>query len=185
MSARMPAEAESTVEAAVAPDFSGSRGLAVFCDGCFEPVSRTGGWAFVVVADGADIASGHGGASDTGNNAMELAALIEAARWLTENAPGMTATLWTDSAYAVSGWHQWRPIWKSWNWRKKVAGRAGRSRAVADAALWQALDAALEGAAHVSVAWCKGHAGIAGNERADRLAETGRMGGSAAAMLAP
>lgn len=152
-----------------------TRGLAVYADGCYEPHSDTGGWAFIVYRDGVEIASGHGGIARSSNNAMELAALLEAARWLNAHASDEPATLWTDSAYAVNGCLQWRHIWKNRNWRKKAADPKARSRPVPDADLWKAIDAELSMNALISVAWCKGHAGLAGNERADRLAEEGRL----------
>ena len=151
-----------------------ARGLEVYADGCYEPHSDTGGWAFIAYRDGVQIACGRGGTARSSNNAMELAALLEAARWLNANAFGEKSTLWTDSAYAVNGCLQWRHIWKNRNWRKKGADPKARSRPVPDAELWKAMDAELSKNALITVAWCKGHAGLAGNERADLLAEEGR-----------
>jgi len=153
---------------------SDAQGLEVYADGCYEPHSDTGGWAFIAYRDGVEIATGHGGIARSSNNAMELAALLEAARWLNANALSEPSTLWTDSAYAVNGCLQWRHIWKSRNWRKKGADPKARSRPVPDAELWKAIDAELSGNTLISVAWCKGHAGLVGNERADMLAEEGR-----------
>lgn len=149
-------------------------GIEVYADGCYEPNSDTGGWAFIAYRDGEEVASGHGGVARSSNNAMELAALLEAARWLNANASSEPSTLWTDSAYAVNGCLQWRHIWKNRNWRKKGADPKGRSRPVPEVELWKAIDAELSRNTLISVAWCKGHAGLAGNERADLLAEEGR-----------
>jgi len=148
--------------------------LHIHADGCYEPESGTGGWAFVVRRDGLEIASCFGKVGQSSNNAMELHALLGAARWISDNAAGEAAILWSDSVYAVNGCNQWRHIWKSNGWRKKSPGSKARSRAIAHAELWQALDAALSGNARLTVAWCKGHSGIPGNERADQLAELGR-----------
>jgi len=148
--------------------------LHIYADGCYEPVSGTGGWAFVVYRDGLEIASCSGKIERSSNNAMELSAVLEAAIWANANAAGEAAILWSDSVYAVNGCDQWRHIWKNDGWRKRNPGSKTRSRAIANAELWQALDAALSGNAPLTVAWCKGHSGIPGNERADRLAEFGR-----------
>lgn len=151
-------------------------GLRVFCDGCHEPRSDTGGWAFIAYRDGAEIASGRGGVIGTSSNAMELRALLEAALWLNAHASGEPSILWTDSAYAVNGCLQWRHIWKNRNWRKRGAEPKARSRPVPHVELWTAIDAELSGNASIAVTWCKGHSGLLGNERADRLAEEGRKG---------
>lgn len=157
-------------------DVSRADSLQVYADGCYEPHGDTGGWGFIAYRDGVEIASGHGGIARSSNNAMELAALLEAARWLNANAPDEPSTVWTDSAYAVNGCLHWRHIWKNSNWRKKGAGSRARSRPVPDAELWKAVDAELSANGRITVAWCKGHAGLVGNERADRLAEEGRKG---------
>jgi ribonuclease HI len=149
--------------------------LQVYCDGCYEPLSDTGGWAFVVYRAGVEIASGHGGVEQTSNNAMELAALLQAALWLNANSSVGPSILWTDSAYAVNGCHRWRHIWRNRNWRKKGTDPRARSRPVPDAELWKAIDAELSKQSRITIAWCKGHAGLPGNERADRLAEAGRI----------
>ena len=148
--------------------------LQVYSDGCYEPESSTGGWAFVAYRDGLEIASEFGHIDRSSNNAMELIALLQAAMWINANAADEPSILWSDSAYAVNGCNQWRHVWKNRGWRKKGPDPKARSRAVADQALWIAIDNALSKNQQINVAWCKGHAGNSGNERADSLAEHGR-----------
>ena len=148
--------------------------LDVYADGCYEPESGTGGWAFVAYRDGLEIAFRLGNIERSSNNAMELSALLEAATWVSVNAAGKAVVLWSDSLYAVNGCNRWRHIWKNGGWRKKDPGSKARSRAIANPELWKAIDEALSRNAFLTVAWCKGHSGIPGNERADRLAEFGR-----------
>jgi ribonuclease HI len=148
--------------------------LEVYADGCFEPRSGTGGWAFVVYRDGLEVASGHGSSDRTSNNAMELRALLEAARWINANAMGEPSLLLSDSVHAVNGCNRWRHVWKSRGWRKKGPDPKARSRTIADRELWLAIDEALSKNKLMEIVWCKGHSGIPGNEKADGLAEFGR-----------
>ena len=149
--------------------------LTVFADGSCEPLSRRGGWAFVAYRDATEIASAFGGVEDTANNTMELIALLNAIQWIEENATEQAVTLWTDSTYAADGCNRWRHIWKNNGWKKITPNAKMRKRAIADADLWQAIDARLVRLSLVTVAWCKSHNGLAGNERADELAAIGRV----------
>ncbi|MGO8014182.1 ribonuclease H [Rhizobium leguminosarum] len=150
-------------------------GLHVFVDGCFEPGSGQGGWAFVAYRDTVEIGSGFGGVGDTANNSMELIALLKAATWINGEAAGEPAVIWSDSVYAVKGCNGWRHIWKNNGWKKSSPNGNGRSRTVANAELWKAVDLQLSHNVLVTIGWCKGHSGIAGNERADALADRGRL----------
>lgn len=147
-----------------------TEGLHIFADGCCEPNSGAGGWAFVVYRDGAEIASEMGSVERAANNAMELLALLRAAEWISLNSNAEPAVIWSDSAYAVNGCNSWRHIWKNRGWRKKGPGAKARARTIADPELWQAIDRLLTDNPSITVAWCKGHSGIPGNERADELA---------------
>ncbi|MDX0911936.1 ribonuclease HI [Sinorhizobium medicae] len=140
-------------------------GLHVFADGACEPNPGLGGWGVAVYRDGLEIASDHGGDADTTNNRMELTGLlrgIEAAKAL-----GPPATLWCDSQYAVKGANEWMHNWKKRGWKKPG------NEELKNIELWQAIDAALSGADQITIRWCKGHAGIIGNERADELSNIG------------
>ncbi len=69
----------------------------------------------------------------------------------------------TDSEYVKNGVTKWVKGWKKNGWRTK------EKKAVKNADLWRALDAAAT--QHVvHWKWLKGHAGHVGNERCDRLA---------------
>jgi ribonuclease HI len=168
----MPAESEHRQSESVPPV---GAGLQAYADGSYDPDSDVGGWGYAVYRDGVEIVWDKGRLAGTSNNAMELLSLLEAARWINANSAGERSTLWTDSAYAVNGCQRWRHIWKNWNWRKRGANARARSRSVPDAELWKAIDAELTKNPLIVVRWCKGHAGLSGNERADRLAEEARL----------
>ncbi len=147
----------------------------VFADGCYDPEAGIGGWAFVACRDVEEIAFDFGGARDLPNNAMELIALLKAAQWINCNAKSRPSIIWSDSVYAVKGCNDRRHIWKNNGWKKKSPNGGSRSRTIANAELWKAIDFQLSENHLMTIAWCKGHSGITGNERADALAESGRL----------
>lgn len=149
-------------------------GLHVFVDGCFDPGAGHGGWAFVAYRDGVEVASGFGGVKNSSNNAMEVTAVLEAAIWINGTAADVTAVIWSDSAYAVEGCNSRRPIWRNNGWKKSNPTGKARNRAISDAKIWKAIDIQLSENSLISIAWCKGHSGTDGNERADALADQGR-----------
>jgi ribonuclease HI len=104
-----------------------------------------------------------GDPNGTTNNRMELMAPIQALESLTR---GSSVLIYTDSKYVLNGITKWLPGWKAKGWR--TAGK----EPVKNVDLWQRLDAAL-GRHRVEWEWVKGHAGHAGNERADGLATKG------------
>ena len=104
-----------------------------------------------------------GGEKVTTNKRMELTAVIEGLRALTRPVP---VTLHGDSQYVMQGVTSWMAGWKRNGWLTKDR------KPVKNQELWQALDAEL--ARHqVRWVWVKGHAGEAGNEKADELANRG------------
>jgi ribonuclease HI len=155
---------------------SGTRqGLHVFADGCYDPKSGRGGWAYIAYRDSLEIVSDFGGVRDTANNSMELIALLRAAMWINSNAMGEPAVMWSDSVYAVNGCNSWRHVWKTNGWKKIDPNPNARKRTIADPELWQEIDLQLSRNQSLTIAWCKGHSGIGGNELADELAEIGRL----------
>lgn len=145
-------------------------GLVIYCDGACEPNPGAGGWGFVVYRDGVEIHSDCGGANPTTNQRMELIAAIEAMKWTATNCLTAEAMprLFSDSMYTVNGSNDWRHSWKNRGWKRK-----GKNPEIANLDLWQELDRLLVGAP-IELEWCKGHAGIIGNERADELSLMGR-----------
>jgi ribonuclease HI len=150
-------------------------GIHVFADGCFEPDSADGGWAFVAYRDGAEIAADFDNVSQTTNNSTELIAVLKATLWINGAAKGAPAVIWSDSAYAVKGCNHWRHIWANNGWKKIVPQANVRNRSIANKDLWKAIDHQFRQNPLITIAWCKGHSGIDGNERADELALAGRL----------
>jgi ribonuclease HI len=101
-----------------------------------------------------------GAEPETTNNRMELTAAIRA---LAAIRRPCRVRLYTDSQYVRNGITEWMSQWKARGW--KTADR----KPVRNTDLWMELE--REAARHeVEWHWVRGHAGHAGNEAADALA---------------
>jgi ribonuclease HI len=135
----------------------------IYTDGACSGNPGPGGWGALLLYRGREKELYGGEAASTTNNRMELMAAIQALESLTRPVP---VRLHTDSVYLRSGVTKWLPGWKRNGW--KTADK----KPVKNADLWQRLEAATERHT-VEWLWVKGHAGNAGNERADALANRG------------
>jgi ribonuclease HI len=131
----------------------------IYTDGACRGNPGPGGWGALLIS-GEVRKELSGAESATTNNRMELTAAIEALRALKRP---VRATLYTDSKYVCTGIEEWLPQWKKRDWR--TADR----KPVKNVDLWKALDEAREPHT-VHWRWVKGHAGNAGNEHVDALA---------------
>ncbi len=134
-----------------------------YTDGACKGNPGAGGWgAHLIFSDGhtQDL---YGGDPETTNNRMELMGAIQA---LTHSPRELKLEIWTDSSYVKNGITDWIANWKKRGW--KTASK----KPVANQDLWQQLDE-LRQARDVDWHWVKGHAGHAGNEKADELANLG------------
>lgn len=135
----------------------------LYVDGACRGNPGKGGWGVYVEYDDGQTAEFCGGEPETTNNRMELMAAIEG---LARTDAQIPVTVWTDSSYVQKGISEWIHGWKKKNWRKSDGG------AVKNADLWQKLDQ-LSQNRKIDWRWIKGHAGHAGNEKADQLANQG------------
>lgn len=77
-------------------------------------------------------------------------------------------SLYLDSEYVRKGITEWIAAWKARGWRTSTKAP------VKNVDLWQQLDALVAGSGHrIDWHWVRGHAGHAGNEQADALANRG------------
>lgn len=136
--------------------------IKIWTDGACSGNPGPGGWGALMIA-GDRRKEIYAGEPDTTNNRMELMAAIEALNALKK--PSLV-TLHTDSTYVKDGLTKWIHGWKKNGW--KTAAK----KPVKNKDLWQALEAACE-RHEIKWVWVKGHAGDAGNERADELARLG------------
>jgi len=118
----------------------------IYTDGSCLGNPGPGGWAFLIMFDGKEHEHS-GGATDTTNNRMELAAVIVALEALKKPC---TVDLYSDSRYVINGITKWIKAWKQNGW--KTSGK----KAVENKDLWERLDRATQGHA-ISWTWVKGH----------------------------
>jgi ribonuclease HI len=133
--------------------------VTIYSDGACRGNPGPGGWGAVLLA-GAHEKELRGSEPMTTNNRMELTAAIRGLAAL--NRP-CDVILYTDSQYVRKGITEWLSQWKARDWR------TADKKPVKNVDLWQALEREIE-RHHIEWHWVKGHAGVPGNERADRLA---------------
>ncbi|MGH8675771.1 MAG: ribonuclease HI [Burkholderiales bacterium] len=134
----------------------------IYADGACRGNPGPGGWGAVLRTHGVEREL-FGGAQATTNNRMELTAVIRALEALRRHC---SARVYTDSQYVQKGITDWIHAWKRRGWR--TADR----KPVKNEDLWRRLDE-LSSAHTIEWHWVRGHAGDAGNERADALANRG------------
>ncbi len=136
--------------------------IKIYTDGACKGNPGKGGWGALLIA-GKNEKELFGGEAETTNNRMELMAVIQALAALKRPCE---IALHTDSQYVLKGITEWIEGWKAKGW--KTAAKAP----VKNVDLWQQLDAARQ-VHQIEWIWVRGHAGDAGNERADQLANRG------------
>lgn len=134
----------------------------IHTDGACRGNPGPGGWGALLRWNGCEKLL-CGGEAQTTNNRMELTAAIMALEALKRDCD---VVLHTDSTYVMHGITRWLPNWRRKNWRTSAG------KPVKNADLWQRLEAAAR-RHRIDWRWVKGHAGVPGNEAADRLANQG------------
>ena len=131
----------------------------IYTDGACRGNPGPGGWG-ALLSSGEHEKELSGAEPQTTNNRMELTAVIRALESLKRPTE---ARIFTDSEYVRRGITEWVKNWKARGW--KTADR----KPVKNQDLWERLDALAAGH-KIDWRWVKGHSGVPGNERVDRLA---------------
>ncbi len=134
----------------------------IHTDGACKGNPGPGGWGAWLAFNGREKEL-CGGEALTTNNRMEMTAVIRALEQLKR--PCMVR-IYTDSVYVQKGMTEWISGWKARGWR------TADKKPVKNDDLWKQLDS-LTSQHDIKWVWVKGHAGHAGNERADALANKG------------
>jgi ribonuclease HI len=133
--------------------------IEIYTDGACRGNPGPGGWAALLIM-GDNEKEMNGAEALTTNNRMELTAVIRALEALKRP---VQACIYTDSEYVRRGITEWVRSWKQRGWR------TADKKPVKNQDLWQRLDE-LVAAHRLDWQWVKGHSGVPGNERVDRLA---------------
>jgi ribonuclease HI len=133
--------------------------IEVYTDGACRGNPGPGGWAALLMM-GEHEREISGAEAHTTNNRMELTAVIRALEALKRS---VELRLYTDSEYVRRGITEWLPGWKARGWR------TAERKPVKNQDLWQRLEELAAGH-RIDWRWVRGHAGVPGNERVDRLA---------------
>ena len=139
-----------------------SEKLEIYTDGACRGNPGPGGWGALLIY-GDSQKEIFGGEFETTNNRMELTAAIQALDSLKR---ACEVTIYTDSQYERKGITEWISNWKARDWRTAA------KKPVKNSDLWKQLDQQVS-IHSVHWVWVKGHAGNAGNEAADQLANRG------------
>ena len=131
----------------------------IYTDGACRGNPGPGGWAALMSFGGREKELA-GAQALTTNNRMELTAVIRALEALKRSVP---VRVYTDSQYVRRGILEWVSAWKARGWR------TADKKPVKNQDLWERLDELAAGHC-IEWHWVPGHAGVPGNERADRLA---------------
>jgi ribonuclease HI len=131
----------------------------IYTDGACRGNPGPGGWG-ALLSLGEHQKELSGADPQTTNNRMELTAVIRALQALKRPSE---LRVFTDSEYVRRGITEWLKSWKARGW--KTADR----KPVKNQDLWEQLDALASGH-KIEWRWVKGHSGVPGNERCDRLA---------------
>jgi ribonuclease HI len=136
--------------------------IIIYTDGGCDPNPGPGGWGYILILSDHEKIEGFGGDTDTTNNRMELTAVLEALNILKEPCE---ISLFSDSKYVVNGINSWIDSWIRSDFRQNK---------IKNKDLWLRIhDYKLHHDIHAY--WVRGHSGVVLNERADQLAEKGRL----------
>ncbi len=137
----------------------------IFTDGGCSGNPGPGGWAYIIVDNGTEIADSGGEASTT-NNRMELNAVIKSLERIhrSEEYKRRRIVVHTDSQYVQKGMSTWIHTWMRNNWK------TSNKKPVKNQELWKEL-IELTHVLSVTWEWVRGHAGHAFNERCDALVQ--------------
>lgn len=139
----------------------------IYTDGSSRGNPGPGGWGAIVATADHVVEMGKGDRHTT-NNKMELLAAIESLGFVRDLGSAFAIDVHPDSRYVINGITSWVFGWQKNGWKNS------KKEDVLNRDLWEALagvvaDLQMSGS-KISWNYTPGHAGIAGNDRADEIA---------------
>ncbi len=140
-------------------------GISIYCDGACSGNPGKAGSGIAVYSKGNKPVLYHGDYVEKGtNNIAELNALYKAMLICKESNPTEQITIFSDSKYSIDCITTWAYGWKAKGWKKK-GGEIKNLELIKGAhELYETIKN------RITIKHVKGHAGIEGNELADRMA---------------
>lgn len=139
--------------------------IVCYCDGACTGNPGPGGWGAIVLTPDGQVRELGAAADPTTNNRMELSGAIYALN-LVRGQKTHPVRIYTDSSYVIQGITDWVHSWKRRGW-VKVDGQP-----VVNRDLWTELDRLVDArraTGPASFLHVRGHSGVPGNERCDRI----------------
>ncbi|MDY7115541.1 ribonuclease H family protein [Halomonas sp. SSL-5] len=169
--AKKPARRKAPASPGGTPAAGGKRyDTEIYCDGACEPNPGDAGSGMAIYRDGKLAELWYGLYNPAGtNNTAELNALRQALLVAQQEiARGASVRIHCDSTYTINAITKWAGGWKKRGW-KKADGQAIKNPEIIQPTytLYESLKS------QVTIAHVKGHAGVEGNELADRMAMYG------------
>ena len=136
----------------------------LYTDGACSGNPGPGGWSLIMRDSDGEETVEYGGDPSTTNNRMEMLAVIEGLRRLSDSS---RVQVYSDSKYVVDGLASWLDGWIARGWKR------AKNQPVLNRDLWEELDR-LRRVHDITTHWVRGHADHPENERCDGLAVQGR-----------
>ena len=137
----------------------------IYSDGACSGNPGPGGWGSIVLTPNNQVQELGGGERSTTNNRMEMMAALEALRYV-QHQPEVIH-FYTDSTYLIRGITQW-----IWGWRRN-GWKTADGQEVSNRDIWEELAHFVQKrgtTGKIDWRYSRGHVGIPGNERCDRIA---------------
>jgi ribonuclease HI len=147
------------------------RKVIIYTDGSASHRDKYGGWGICLMCGDVTVEK-FGGMCEVTSSQMELMAIQEALRSLKRESKAFRATIYSDSQYSVKAHTLWCDKWQRHNWIKSDGDPVANVEILKET---RRLLGWLRSAGHnIRFRWVRGHAGLEGNELADKLAKRGR-----------
>lgn len=150
-------------------------------------IREAGGWAWAMVDNDEVLHSDSGHVENTTNQAMELRAIYEALEYFMVNyyisSSGNVINIYSDSAYCINIYTQWRHSWQRNGWKRKGNKPIENLEIIKKTS--ELIDIISKGFSSVNFIKVAGHSGEKWNEYVDKLAVEAKTTGAATTVTYP